>query len=75
MSNERPDAREPAAAAWRKSSFSGDQGDCVEMARLPDGRIAVRNSNHPDAGIVFFTPAEMHAWIKGCKVGEFDDLG
>ncbi|MGH8571751.1 MAG: DUF397 domain-containing protein, partial [Gammaproteobacteria bacterium] len=46
MSNERPDAREPAAAAWRKSSFSGDQGDCVEMARLPDGRIAVRNSNH-----------------------------
>ncbi len=20
-------------------------------------------------------PAEMDAWIKGCKTGEFDDLG
>jgi len=23
---------------------------------------------------VFFTRAEMDAWIKGCKAGEFDDL-
>lgn len=62
-------------AAWRKSSFSSDQGGaCVEVAPLHDGRIAVRNSNHPDAGVVFFTPTEMDAWIKGCKAGEFDDL-
>lgn len=63
-----------ATAAWRISSFSGDQGNCVETALLPDGRIAVRNSNQPKADVVFFTRAEMDAWVKGCKAGEFDDL-
>jgi len=60
--------------SWRKSSFSNDQGQCVETAALPDGTIAVRNSNHPDAGVLFFTRTEMAAWIKGCQAGEFDDL-
>ena len=46
----------------------------METAPLADGRIAVRNSNHHEAGTVFFTRAEMDAWIKGCKAGEFDDL-
>ncbi len=63
-----------STAAWRKSSFSNGGGDCVEVAPLDDGRIAVRNSNHPDAGVVFFTRSEMDAYIKGVKSGEFDDL-
>jgi hypothetical protein len=46
----------------------------VEVAALPDGRIAVRNSNQPEQGIVLFTRAEMEAWIHGVKAGEFDDL-
>jgi hypothetical protein len=62
-------------AAWRKSSFSDAGGNCVEVAPLHDGTIAVRNSKRPEAGTVLFTPAEMDAWIKGCKAGEFDDLG
>jgi hypothetical protein len=60
--------------AWRKSSFSADQGACVELAPLPDGGVAVRNSNHPDAGTVVFTRPEVDAWLKGAKAGEFDDL-
>jgi hypothetical protein len=62
---------------WRTSSFSNGldpYSTCVEVAALPDGRVAVRNSNHPDAGTVLFTRAEMHAWVKGVKAGEFDDL-
>lgn len=59
---------------WRTSSFSGNNGTCVEVAACPDGRIAVRNSNHPDEAAVLFTRAEMDAWIRGVKAGEFDDL-
>ncbi|WP_190823241.1 DUF397 domain-containing protein [Saccharopolyspora pogona] len=63
---------------WRKSSFSGTggngSGNCVEIAALSDGRIAVRNSKAPDAGTVLFTRSEMDAWIKGIKASEFDDL-
>ena len=31
------------AATWVKSSFSGPQGNCVEVARLDDGRVAMRS--------------------------------
>jgi Domain of unknown function (DUF397) len=57
---------------WRTSSFT-DNGTCVEVADNGDG-ILVRNSNHPDAGTLTFTRAEMAAWVAGCKAGEFDDL-
>jgi hypothetical protein len=60
--------------AWRISSFSGDQGSCVELAPTPDGRVAVRNSNDRGAGTVYFTRREMAAWLQGAKAGEFDDL-
>lgn len=62
-------------APWRKSSFSGHAGgNCVEVAPQADGTIAVRNSESPEAGTVFFTRAEMDAWLRGVKAGEFDDL-
>ncbi|MGH3611879.1 MAG: DUF397 domain-containing protein [Pseudonocardia sp.] len=67
-----------ARAVWRKSSFSGGGGsgggNCVEVAALEDGWLAVRNSNHPEKGAVLFTRAEMDDWFKGVKAGEFDDL-
>lgn len=66
-----------SALPWRTSSFTtggGDDGACVEVAAVPDGRIAVRNSKRPDAGTVFFTRAEMAAYLAGVKAGEFDDL-
>jgi hypothetical protein len=63
----------PDTAVWRKASFSTD-GECVVVAQLGD-LVAVRNSNHPTAGILFVKRAEMAAWLAGIKAGEFDDLG
>lgn len=66
-----------SALSWRKSSFSGGEGRgdaCVEVAAAADGRIAMRDSKHREAGVVFFTRAEMAAYLAGAKAGEFDDL-
>lgn len=63
-----------AMTRWRKSSFSS-VAECVEVAVLEDGRIGVRNSNDPEGGVVLaFTRAEIDAFVKGVKAGEFDDL-
>jgi hypothetical protein len=59
---------------WRKSRHSNSQGTCVELAGLPGGAIAVRNSRHPDSPALIYSPAEMDAFVRGVKDGEFDDL-
>jgi len=65
-------ASELHGADWRKSRRSGPQGgNCVEIAHLPDGRVAVRNSRHPGGPALLFTPTEWDAFIDGAKDGEF----
>lgn len=58
---------------WRKSSFSGQGGDCVELADLGE-RVGVRDSKDPDGPRLQFTRSEMRAFLDGCAAGEFDDL-
>lgn len=60
--------------AWRKSRYSNSQGNCVELAELPDGGIAVRNSRFPDGPALIYTRDEIRALVLGVKDGEFDGL-
>jgi len=60
---------------WRKSTASNPSGNCVEIAALPDGSVAVRNSRDPAGPALVYTRAELGAFVAGAKDGEFDDLG
>ena len=58
------------AAVWRKSSYSGAVGNCVELAVLAGDRVAVRNSRDP-AGPALVCPAtDFKALVAGTKNGE-----
>jgi Domain of unknown function (DUF397) len=52
---------------WRKSSFSTNNGACVEV----DGS-RIRDSKDPHGAVLTFTPDEWRAFIAGVKAGEFD---
>ncbi|WP_132838604.1 DUF397 domain-containing protein [Streptomyces sp. BK205] len=59
-------------ARWRKSRRSGGSGNCVEVARLSGGQVAMRNSRFPDGPALVYTREEIEAFLGGVKDGEFD---
>ncbi len=64
-------ASELGAVTWCKSTRSGANGNCVEVAQLPNA-VAVRDSKHPTGPALVFAPDEWVAFISAAKDGEFD---
>ncbi|MFF0489333.1 DUF397 domain-containing protein [Nocardia sp. NPDC004068] len=59
-------------AQWRKSRHSGPDGNCVEVAFLRDGNVAVRDTKDRGAGpVLAFAPGEWDAFMSGVTEGEF----
>ena len=56
---------------WR---LAGTADSGVEMARLADGQVAVRNAADPDGPALIYTRAEIEALIGGAQDGDFDGL-
>lgn len=67
-------ANDLTGVTWRKSVHSNSTGNCVELAELPDGSVAVRNSRYPDGPALIYTREEIRALVLGVKDGEFDGL-
>jgi len=59
---------------WRKSQHSNPSGNCVELAGLADGTVAIRNSRHPAGPALLCGPAEFAAFLVAARDGEFDSL-
>lgn len=64
----------PTAVPFYKAQATVPDGNCVELALLEDGTIAVRDSKNPTGPALIYTPAEIAAWLDGAKKGEFDKL-
>ncbi|WP_371591788.1 DUF397 domain-containing protein [Streptomyces virginiae] len=59
---------------WVKSRHSGPTGNCVELAALENGGVAMRNSRDPQGPALVYTRAEITAFLDGAREGEFDSL-
>lgn len=57
---------------WVKSSYSGNAGNCVEVAALPLNCRALRDSKNPDGPALIFTGPEFTAFIAATRTGGFD---
>jgi Domain of unknown function (DUF397) len=58
-------------AVWRKSRRSNPSGNCVEIAVLAGGAVAMRNSRHPDGPALVFTKSDWDAFLGGAQDGDF----
>ena len=65
-------AGELEGVQWRL--VMSPDGPGVELARLDDGQVAVRNAADPEGPALIYTRAEIEAFIGGAQDGDFDDL-
>jgi hypothetical protein len=63
--------------AWRTSSFSGSGGassGCVEVAPLPHGGIAVRDTKDRTRTAHLHSTPAWQAFLAGIRAGEFNAI-
>ncbi|WP_113700068.1 DUF397 domain-containing protein [Nonomuraea lactucae] len=66
-------SEELAHAEWRKAKASGaNNGNCLEVAPLSGGRVAIRDTEALDQGPFVVRDAVWGAFLDGAKKGEFD---
>ena len=59
-------------AAWRISSYSGQNGACVEVARNLLGVVAVRDSKDQGGPVLAIGPEEWRDFTARLKAGQID---
>ena len=67
-------AGELGEQGWEKPWSGPNGGQCVEVKRLADGRIAMRQSTDPTGPALIYTTDEISAFITGAKAGLADHL-
>ena len=60
-------------AQWRKSSYSGGNGACVEVADLPEA-AAVRDSKDPDGPKLSFSRQAWTAFVERTRDHRSSDI-
>ena len=66
-------SEELGTTSWVKLSGAGG-GNCVEVLKMGDGRVALRQSTDPKGPALIYTGAEIAAFFKRVKSGDADFL-
>lgn len=67
-------APELVGATWRKASYSNSKGNCAELARVSDGRVAIRQNTDPDGPALVIGRSDFAGFVAEAKSGGLDDL-
>ncbi|MER7583899.1 DUF397 domain-containing protein [Kitasatospora sp. NPDC097691] len=59
-------------AGWRKSTYSGGQNGCVEVADGFTGVMPVRDSKDPSGPALLFSSSAWQSFVTAVRTGEFD---
>ena len=54
-------------AEWHKSSYSGQSGNCVEVARNLPGLVAVRDSKQSDGAKLVVSQQTWRVFLRGVR--------
>ncbi|GAA1122140.1 DUF397 domain-containing protein [Nocardiopsis composta] len=58
---------DPGRLDWYVSTYTGGQGNCVQVADLPEGSRALRDSKHPHQGFFTLPAAEWSAFVRSSR--------
>ncbi|WP_380284597.1 DUF397 domain-containing protein [Kitasatospora purpeofusca] len=59
-----------STTAWRKSSYSNGQGDCIEIAATLTDTVPVRDSKDPHGPTLAFTTTAWQSFLTAIHNGE-----
>ncbi len=55
-------------ARWKKSSYSGNTGNCVEVA-ITESVVGIRDSKDPDRVVLRVSPEGWQKFVRGLASG------
>ncbi|MFE6050478.1 DUF397 domain-containing protein [Kitasatospora sp. NPDC056446] len=68
------DRMDLAGAAWFRSSYSGNGGQCVEVASGFPGLLPVRDSKDPQGPALVFPSDAWASFVSAVRSGEFGEV-
>ncbi|MFI0788319.1 DUF397 domain-containing protein [Streptomyces lydicus] len=64
-----------SGARWRKSSYSTNGGECIEIADGIPGLVPVRDSKDPQGPTLFIPRAAWNPFVEAVKSAAFSRRG